>query len=303
MPEWDAELAVDEERVRALLSEQFAELDAGSARLLGEGWDNSVWAVEDRWAFRFPRRQIAIPGVEREIALLPRLAPIVPVPIPVPVFVGEPSDRFPWPFFGAPLLGGAEPADAVLTEDDRVALGAELGTFLRALHAPGTLSSVDPDRALPVDFNRRADMPFRVARVRDRLRDLPAELWRPPAAVEDILGAAEDLEPTSAAALVHGDLHLRHLLVDGGSLSGVIDWGDVCRADPAVDLMVVWMLLPPEGRRSFIAAYGPIDAERLLRARVLALFLGLVLALYARDVGNARLQHESVAGLDRTLVE
>ena len=303
MPEWDAEVAVDGVLVRALLAEHFPELDASSARLLGEGWDNSVWAVEDRWAFRFPRRQIAIPGVEREIAVLPRLARLLPVPIPVPTFVGQPGDRFPWPFFGAPLLRGVEPADAELTEDDRVALGAELGVLLRALHVPETLAGVDPERSLPVDFNRRADMPFRVSRVRDRLLDVPLDLWRPPAHVEDILRKAEGLGPTSGTALVHGDLHIRHLLVDGGSVSGVIDWGDVCRADPAVDLMLPWLLLPREGRLRFVAAYGPIDEDRLVRARVLALFLGLVLALYARDVGNARLERESVAALERTLID
>ncbi|MCI0636004.1 MAG: phosphotransferase, partial [Actinobacteria bacterium] len=117
MPEWDAEVAVDEALVRALLAEQFPELDSRSARLLGEGWDNSVWAVEEAWAFRFPRRQIAIPGVERELAILPRLAPLLPVPIPAPRFVGVPSDRFGWPFFGAPLLAGQEPADAELDHE------------------------------------------------------------------------------------------------------------------------------------------------------------------------------------------
>ena len=114
MPEWDAEVTVDGVLVRSLLSEQFPELDARSARLLGEGWDNSVWVVEESWAFRFPRRAIAIPGVEREISVLPRLAPLLPAPIPEPRFVGTPSERFPWPFFGAPLLAGREPADADL---------------------------------------------------------------------------------------------------------------------------------------------------------------------------------------------
>ena len=119
MPEWDAEVVVDEGLVHALLAEQFPELGASSAQLLGEGWDNSVWVVEERWAFRFPRRGIAIPGVERELAVLPALAPLLPVPIPVPRFVGEPSDRFPWPFFGAELLSGVEPCDAQLSDDDR----------------------------------------------------------------------------------------------------------------------------------------------------------------------------------------
>ena len=42
MPEWDAEVEVDGTLVRALLAEQFPELDADSARRHGEGWDNSV---------------------------------------------------------------------------------------------------------------------------------------------------------------------------------------------------------------------------------------------------------------------
>ena len=69
MPDWDAEVSIDAAVVDALLSEQFPQLDASSARLLGEGWDNAVWVVEETWAFRFPRRQIAIPGVRRKLVL------------------------------------------------------------------------------------------------------------------------------------------------------------------------------------------------------------------------------------------
>jgi aminoglycoside phosphotransferase (APT) family kinase protein len=271
--------------------------------VLGEGWDNSVWAVEERWAFRIPRREIAIPGVRRELEVLPQLAPHLPVPIPEPRFVGVPSDRFPWPFFGTPLLPGRETAYADMADADRVALGDALGRFLRVLHAPEVLAAVDPGGALPVDFNRRADTPFRVARVRARLEELPADVWRPPAGVADLLVLADGLPPTDAVALVHGDLHFRHVLIDAGSLAGVIDWGDVCRGDPSIDLMLVWMLLPPAGRERFFASYGPVDEATSVRARVLALFLGLILALYARDVGDARLERESVAALERTLLD
>jgi aminoglycoside phosphotransferase (APT) family kinase protein len=304
MPEWEAEISVDEALVRALLAEQFPDLDASSAELLGEGWDNSAWVVEERWVFRFPRRQIAIPGVERELAVLPRLAPRLPVPIPEPQFVGRPSERFRWPFFGAPILLGDEPSEAALTVDDRVAIGEELGYVLRALHSPETLAAVDPQGVLPVDFNRRADMPYRVAGARAKLQKLPADLWRPPALVEHILTEAEDLPPIGGSeVLCHGDLHIRHVLVERGALTGVIDWGDVCLADPAIDLMLVWMLLPLAARARFFATYGPVDEKRLLRARVLALFLAVTLAAYARDVDNTRLERECVAALERTLID
>lgn len=304
MPEWDADVVVDEALVCALLDEQFPDLDASTAQLLGEGWDNSVWLVEERWAFRFPRREIAIPGFERELALLPRLAPLLPAPIPEPTFVGETSERFHWRFFGTPYLGGHEPADASLTDADRRELAVELGAFLHVLHSPETLAAVDPERALPVDFNRRADMPFRVTRLRERLHDVPSDLWEPPEAALRILGAAEELPPPSGRHVVaHGDLHIRHVLVDGGHLSGVIDWGDICLADPSIDLVLMWMLLTPDARVAFAAAYGPIDDEMRLRSRTLALFLGVILATYARDVGHAPLEREAVAGLERTLTD
>jgi aminoglycoside phosphotransferase (APT) family kinase protein len=298
MPEWDPDVVVDRALVYALLGEQFPRLDASSARLLDEGWDNSVWVVEEQWAFRFPRREIAIPGVERELSVLPRLASLLPAPIPEPRFVGRPGDRFPWPFFGAPLLPGREAAQAELSDDARIELGAELGRFLRALH------DVELDVDLPDDPIRRADMPFRVTRLCEKLVAIvELGVWDAPPAIRGILADAERLPPSTQRVLTHGDLHVRHVLVDGGVLSGVIDWGDVCRSDPAIDLMLVWSLLPPAGRDRFLAEYGPVDDEARLRACVLALFLGVTLAIYARDVGDAGLERECVAGLERTLVD
>src|SRR5262245_54581129 len=252
MPVWDAEVEIDEALVRSLVAEQFPDLDSRTPRLLGEGWDNAVWLIEERWAFRFPRRQIAIPGVERELAVSPRLATLLPAPIPFPTFVGKPSDRYPWPFFGAPLLHGRESADAGLSDEERVELGRALGRFLRALHAPATQAQVDPSDALPLDPNRRADMSVRADVARTWLAELEDLGWEPRGDVRTVFAAALELGPSTARAVVHGDLHARHVLVREGALSGVIDWGDVCRADPAIDLALVWSFLPLPAREAFI---------------------------------------------------
>lgn len=247
-------------------------------------------------AFRFPRRRVAVPGVEREIDVLPRLAPLLPVPVPTPVFVGRAGDLFPWPFFGAPLLAGAELAEAEPTARARARLGGDLGRFLRALH------DVDLAVDLPDDPIRRADMPFRVERTRERLVELgDAKLDME---TRDLLRTAATLPSSTDRVIAHGDLHVRHVLVDrGGTLSGVIDWGDMCRSDPAIDLMLVWSALSPEERDRFVAAYGPVGAEQRLRSRVLAIFLSATLLLYAREVANAGLERECLAGLERTLVD
>ena len=133
--------------MRGLLA-QFA-LDGARLRKLAEGWDNSVWVVDARYAFRFPRREVAIPGLEREIAVLPKLAPLLPLPVPVPAFVGEPTEEYPWPFFGAELIPGVEAGVAELDDEARLAIALELAAFLRALHAssPRDGAAARPERA------------------------------------------------------------------------------------------------------------------------------------------------------------
>jgi aminoglycoside phosphotransferase (APT) family kinase protein len=305
MRPWQADVEIDEGLVRGLLSDQFPELDASSARLLGEGWDNSVWLVEERLAFRFPRRAVAAELVERELRVLPLLAPLLPVAIPVPVFVGRPGRGYSLGFFGAEVLPGSEVAECELTGLERERIGARLGRFLRLLHDPATRDTVDPNRLLPVDPNRRGDMTMRVGRAREQLVELERlGVWKRPSEADRVLRDAVELPPpTDPPVLVHGDLHVRHALVVHGRLSGVIDWGDVCLADPAIDLQLVWSLLPLGGREAFLEEYGMVDDEQLLRSRVVALFLGAMLAVYARHEGRRSLEFEAIAGLERTLVE
>ena len=49
MPLWDPEIAVDSVLASRLLAEQFPELAPLPIRLLGSGWDNTVYAVGEEW--------------------------------------------------------------------------------------------------------------------------------------------------------------------------------------------------------------------------------------------------------------
>ena len=79
----------------------------------------------------------------------------------------------------------------------------------------------------------------------------------------------------------------------------MIDWGDTCRSDPAIDLQLVWSFLPPGSRGAFLDAYGPVSEEQLLRARVLALSLSAALAAYGHVEGMPSVADEALAGLER----
>jgi aminoglycoside phosphotransferase (APT) family kinase protein len=101
---------------------------------------------------------------------------------------------------------------------------------------------------------------------------------------------------------VHGDLHVRHVLLDdGGGAVGVVDWGDVCLADPAVDLALAYTAFSGPARAAFLAAYEEVDAERELRARALGVRLSAFLTAYAADVDRPALLAEALARLRRVV--
>lgn len=284
---WRAEIAVDERLARELIGGQF-ELPLEQVELVAAGWDYTVFRVDREWAFRFPRREVVLEPMRTEVYALRRLARLLPFAVPEPALLGRPLAGYPWPFYGARWLPGAEAGSA--TDADRLALAPQLARALRALH------DLDVPLELPVDVTRRADMSFRVPRTREQL----SGLWSSPAAGE-VLDRAERLPETYPLAICHGDLHFRQVLVDGGELAGFVDWVDVCRADPGIDLQLAYAFLPLDARRAFFAEYGEISLESELRARVVALSLAASLARYGRDEGLPLVEREALASLERAV--
>ncbi|MCA1722505.1 MAG: phosphotransferase [Actinobacteria bacterium] len=241
--DWAPEHEIRTEQAARLIATQFPALAALPVVPLATGWDNSVFTVGDAWAFRFPRRETALPGIRREISLLPLLARRLPLPVPVPELLGVPAESFPWPFTG--------------------------NRFVHARTQPHV--------------------------------EAIAHLWQPDEAVRALYEEACGLPPWSGEpVLVHGDLHLRHLLVaPDGAATGVIDWGDVCLADASVDLMLVYGGFTGTARDAFFDAYGPVTRAQELRARVLSVGVCAALAVSAPEA--SALQHEALRGLVRSV--
>jgi aminoglycoside phosphotransferase (APT) family kinase protein len=229
VPGWTPEIVVEEGMARQLIAGQFPELQIGSMRLLGVGWDMTVWLVDDSVCSRFPRKEIVVSGLMREMQLLPALEPLLPLPVPTPVFRGVPTDSYPWPFAGSYFIPSTEICDAKLDDRRRAALADPLATFLRRLHSNEVRKTISAVHILPIDPMGRADMSRRVPWAREALRDAEElGLWKSSSGTaERCFQEALRLGPPRETVLVHGDLHLRHLLVDNGNAAGVIDWVDV----------------------------------------------------------------------------
>lgn len=308
MTPWRPDRVVDEALAARVIAAQLPELAGLPVTHLASGWDNAVHRVGPDLVFRFVQRAIAVPGAVRETAVLRALAGRLPLPVPRPRYLGGPTPDVPWPWWGGPYLPGTELVAAGLPEHARVPLATALGGFLRVLHDPALRRDVELAVAadgvtLPVDPIRRADPVSVAERARGRLAAL-RDTGLPSARLDALLadaaavGAAEG-EPV----LVHGDLHLRHVLVhDDGSAAGVIDWGDTALGHPSTDLMIAWTGFTGEARRALLEAYGPVDGATALRARAVGVHVCLALAdQHSQEGGDPRVLAELLTALGRVL--
>lgn len=267
-----AEADVSAALLRRLLGAQHPDLADRPVTVLASGWDNVVFRVGDDLLARLPRRELAARLVSHEQHWLPRLAPRLPLPIPAPVRTGQPGLGYPWPWSIVPYLPGQVAAETPLA--DPAVAAASLGGFLAALHTPAPPDApANPLRGVPLadrtdivmqNLSVVADQVDGKAARRVWAAALAAPRWR------------------ERPVWLHGDLHPANILVHGGQLSGVLDFGDLTAGDPAADLSAGWMLLPADCHQAFRAAAGASDAS-WARAAGWALAFGLVYLAHSAD--------------------
>ncbi|MFW5420704.1 aminoglycoside phosphotransferase family protein [Nocardiopsis sp. CNT-189] len=215
------------------------------------GWDSRAVLVDGHWVERSPRSPEAAGSLRREAVLMPWLAPRLPLPVPVPEIVG--AD----PLVVRHELVPGEPLDE--SGEASESIGRLLGLFLRALHG------VPVDEAVRHGLQPAAEARREHEDLLDRFR---AEVV--PLLPADYRTAASALLATASGlpfdTVVHGDLGPEHVLTDGASPTGVIDFGDAHAGDPAIDL--AWALngAAPPFARAVAAAYRPSggDLDRAL---------------------------------------
>jgi aminoglycoside phosphotransferase (APT) family kinase protein len=161
-----------------------------------------------------------------------------------------------------------------------------LAGFLLALHdipLPETPPS-NPVRDCPLS-QKDADFHRRFAEVEARFpgADRMKAFW----------SQCCEIANADSPCWVAGDLHAGNVLVDTGTISAVIDWGDMCAGDPAVDLGSVWTVLPDRQERlAAVELYAP-HKDLLRRAAGWALYFSVVkiqtgVGRSERDVASGR---------------
>lgn len=261
-----SEVTVSPDVIRASLAEQhprYADLPLSSS---GEGWDNFTFRLGDKLAVRLPRRQVAVELLLNEQRWLGQLAPRLPLPVPAPVAIGQPGPTFPWPWSIIPWIDGAPVDHAPLDAKQ----GPVLADFLRALHQPSPPGAPkNPGRGVRLEARRE-----RFEQCLDRLR-ASSDVITP--AIDQAWRDALAAPVCESSVWLHGDMHAQNILSKDGRLTGVIDWGDMCGGDPAVDLCSVWGALPHASARAAALRAYSLDDALLARARGWAILFGATL--------------------------
>ncbi len=265
------EVHIDAELVGRLVAAQFPELaDLAISAVRSTGTVNAIYRIGDHLCARLPRVQQWAKDLDNEWRWLPKLGPRLSLQVPEPVGRGNPASSYPfsWAIYG--WIDGQPYADE-LVDDEREA-AKDLAQFVVELRR------IDPVAEAP-----RAG--------RKPLRELDAVTRT---AIESGRGVIDSDAATAAweraleapawvgtPTWIHTDLLRPNLLVRGGRLAAVIDFGAVGVGDPAADVIAAWSVFRHTGRAVFRDALAVEDGT-WNRARGFALHqAALIISYYA----------------------
>ncbi|MEU8114335.1 aminoglycoside phosphotransferase family protein [Micromonospora sp. NPDC048947] len=298
VPETDAAVAerIDTTLVRRLVAEQFPQwADLPVRPVEVDGWDNRTFRLGETMSVRLPSGEGYALQVAKEQRWLPVLGPRLPVEIPVPLACGQPGAGYPYPWSIYRWIDGRIAQSERI--DDLTRFATDLAVFLRALRdvdatdgpAPGPHSAWRGGPLSTYDGETRRA----IVAHRDQVPvDTVTRMWQ----------AALDATWAGPAVWFHGDVAHGNLLVRGGRLAAVIDFGCSGVGDPACDTVIAWTLLHGPSRSAFREALG-LDDATWARGRGWALWKSLITlgdqdpakAAGARQVLDELLAEQSVA--------
>lgn len=249
----DGRGGIDAALVKRLIAAQFPQWTHLPVRTVPrEGWDNRTYRLGEDMTVRLPSAAGYAAAVEKEQRWLPVLAPQLPLPVPAPLAKGQPDLGYPYHWSVNRWLPGEPAAHERVADLNEFA--TDLADFLIALR---NLDSTGGPAAGAHSFYRGAppahydgETRAAVAKLGDRIDgDRALKVW------DEALAAAY----TGPPVWFHGDVAQGNLLVDGGRLSAVIDFGTSGVGDPACDLAITWTFFHAENREAFRRAISVDD--------------------------------------------
>ncbi|PWY54625.1 aminoglycoside phosphotransferase [Legionella qingyii] len=260
---------IDVSLVRSLIDSQFPQwANLPIKPVAFSGWDNRTFHLGSEMTVRLPSDAFYALQVEKEQRWLPYLAPHLTLPIPSPIAKGEPAEGYPWQWS---IYRWIEGQTASVERIKDLSLFAEdLAKFLLEFQ---TIDSAGGPLAGEHSFYRGGPLITYDAEVQEAIKILAEQtdtvtlssIW------SEALAQTWQKDPV----WVHGDIAVGNLLIQGGRLCAVIDFGQLAIGDPACDLVIAWTFLKAQSREVFRRILQ-LDNATWARARGWALWKALI---------------------------
>lgn len=265
----DDEVDIDANLVRRLVAGQFPDLAGLPVMAINSsGTVNAIYRLGERLYARLPRVKRWAAGLEEEWRWLPRLAPGLTLAVPEPVRKGEPTGEYPFTWAIYRWIDGRAYRPDLINDERRAA--TDLASFVAELRRTALAADAPHGGRRPL-----AELD---ATTREWIASAGALIDGPAVtAAWDRALAAPAWDGTPA--WIHGDLLPSNLLVAGGRISAVIDFGGAGIGDPATDVIPAWAVFGRAGRQVFRDALD-VDDAMWDRARGIALHQAVALIPY-----------------------
>jgi len=244
------------------IKSEVPDLTPRSVILLGEGWTAKAYRVNDDLVFKFPKRSAEWEELDREITFLAYARPFLPVPVAEHLYQIRTSGGAPHGYAVYRNLPGDNLAVDDLSDSARAEVAKTLARFLHALHDMTESREIEPilrqehERAVSEQYFRDAQ-----EKVAPRLTDVERRC------LSNLFNRYLE-DPGNfpvMSRIIHADLSAQHILYADGSVTGILDWGDVCLGDPDYDFSYLYGDLGEAFVRDVALQYGHHDPDRLVR--------------------------------------
>jgi len=259
-------------RLIALQHPEFAGLPL--RRVKSTGTVNAIFRLGDQYCVRLPRLPWAGQALRTEWDVLSVVAPHVTLAVPEVVAMGTPDEGYPLPWAVYRWIPGRPWDDSPVDERENT---QALAGFVTQLHAIPVVGNPPPAGRQPLAEVDQMTIEAIKACGDDIDVEAVLRVWRD--AVEG--------EPWDGERVwIHADLLKPNLIIDGGQLTAIIDFGSAGVGDPAFDVIPAWAVLTRE-TRDWFRELLKVDDAIWHRARGYALHQAALITPYYRHSNPA----------------
>jgi len=267
------QVQITDKLVKSLVLQQFPQYKSLPLQKVNStGTVNAIYKLGDELCIRLPMTAWANDSLQTEFNVLPIISKSVSITVPNIIEKGHPSSDFPFNWAIYNWIPGAiyNNAHAHISETETAKTLAKFIQELRMIntekHHPkaGRLPLQQLDEATTTAIsNCKGDIDTESA----------LQLWQ-----KLLTLAPWDNKPV----WIHADLLKPNLLVYGGKLSAIIDFGSAGIGDPAFDIVPAWATLTSKSRQLFKNLLA-VDNDTWLRAKAYALHQAVLIIPYYRE--------------------